>query len=111
MKIDIYTTDARALKQRIASDAENGGLKTWEIRTNNENDKLLTHSLDQWADRVLLKLTPNNTNNVLSVTPRYWSGTQRPSSEEYGTILGRFCERLFVQYYDVISSFNSDPSR
>ena len=105
MKISINVHDPEGLKRRIISDVENGNLPTWELRTNTSYDKLLTHSAEQWVDKVLLRLTPNTIAHQLLVEPRYWSKIQRPTEEEFGTVLGRFCERLFVQYSDVIDSF------
>ena len=52
MRIVIKTQDPEALKTRIVSDVENGNLPTWELRTNKKDDKLLTHSGEQWADKV-----------------------------------------------------------
>ena len=106
MRITIYVNDPEGLKRRIVSDVENGDLPTWELRTNTADDKLLTHSAEQWVDKVLLRLTPNIIDHQLLVEPRYWSKMQRPTKEEFGTVLGRFCERLFVQYSDVIDSFS-----
>lgn len=110
MKIIIYTKNPEGLKGRIISDIENGNLPTWEIRTNKKDDKLLTHAGEQWADRVLLRLTPNN-NQQLIVETRHWSSIEKPSEEEYGTVLGRFCERLFVQYATSIDYFVGDVTR
>ena len=105
MKITINVQNPDGLKRRIVSDVENGNLSTWELRTNTKNDKLLTHSAEQWVDKVLLRLTPDTIAHQLLVEPRYWRDMQRPTEEEFGTVLGRFCERLFAQYSDVIDSF------
>lgn len=105
MRIVIKTQDPEALKTRIVSDVENGNLPTWELRTNKKDDKLLTHSGEQWADKVLLRLTPDNYNQQLLIETRYWSRSPKPSEEQRGTILGRFCERLFVQYAELIDAF------
>ena len=105
MKLIIKTTNPETLKARIVSDVENGNLPTWELRTNKVDDKLLTHSGEQWADKVLLRLTPDVINHQLLIETRYWSSSPKPTDEQRGTVLGRFCERLFVQYKDLIQSF------
>lgn len=105
MRLVINTQDPEALKTRIISDVENGDLPTWELRTNKKDDKLLTHSGEQWADKVLLRMTPDAENQQLLIETRYWSSSPRPSEEQRGTVLGRFCERLFVQYAELIVSF------
>lgn len=107
MRIVIRTNDPEGLKKRIISDVENGVLSTWEIRSNNQEDKLLTHSAEQWVDKVLLRLTPNS-NHQLLIEPRHWKGSAKPSGEDYGTVLGRFCERLFVNYASSITGFDGD---
>ena len=105
MKIIINVQDPKALKKVIVTDVENGNLPTWELRTNSSDDRLLTHSAEQWADKVLLRLTPNESSHQLIIEPRYWNNMQKPTKVEYGTVLGRFCERLFVQYSSFFSSF------
>lgn len=105
MKLIIDTQDPIRLKEQIISDVENGNLLTWELRTNKLDDKLLTHSGEQWADKVLLRLTPSPEACELLVEPRHWREVPNPSKEEIGTVLGRFCERLFVQYASFLSSF------
>ena len=111
MNITIYTKDPEGFKKQIIKDVENGELPTWELRTNDVGDKLLTHSAEQWVDKVLLRLSPNTDAHKLVVEPRYWSKMEKPSDEEFGTIMGRFCERLFVQYSSVIDSFSANVSR
>lgn len=101
----IQTQDPEGLKRRIISDVESGNLPTWELRTNQNNDKLLTHSGDQWADVVLLRLTPDVNTQQLVIEPRHWSSSPKPSEVEKGTVLGRFCERLFIQYAQLIKTF------
>lgn len=110
MRINIRTNDPEGLKRSIIADIENGALSTWEIRINKQGDKLLTHSAEQWVDRVLLRLTPQPDDHLLIVEPRYWRGSTKPSEEDYGTVMGRFCERLFVNYAPVIDSFVGDTN-
>lgn len=111
MKIIIKTNDPEGLKKRIIADIENGDLSTWEIRSNKQDDKLLTHSAEQWVDRVLLRLIPKAADHQLLIEPRYWSGSTKPSEEDYGTVMGRFCERLFVNYASMINGFVGDTNK
>ncbi len=111
MRILVSTNDPEGLKRRIISDVEKGDLLTWEIRSNKHGDKLLTHSAEQWEDKVLLRLIPDSENHRLAIEPRYWSGSAKPSENDYGTVLGRFCERLFVQYSSLIGGFTGDVSK
>lgn len=108
MKIIVKTQNPVGLKNQIISDVENGNLPTWELRTNKKEDKLLTHVGEQWADKVLIRLTPELKINQLVIEPRHWSNVSKPSVEESGTVMGRFCERLFVQYASVIESFKGE---
>lgn len=105
MNIVINVQDPKQLKTIILTDVENGNLQTWELRTNRSGDKLLTHSAEQWVDKVLLRLTSNESAHQLIIEPRYWNNMQKPTKEEFGTVLGRFCERLFVKYSSFFSSF------
>lgn len=106
MKIVIKTNDAKALKNKILNDAKKGALTTWEHRKN-DDDQFITHSPDQWLDKVLLVFTPSDDNKELTVTTSYWKGKDVPTDDEKGTILGRFSERLWIQYKKDLSSFVS----
>lgn len=106
MKIVVKTNDAKTLKTKILNDAKNGSLTTWEHRKN-VDDQFITHSPDQWADKVILVFTPSPDNKELTVTPSYWTGKDIPTNDDNGTILGRFSERLWIQYKNDLSSFVS----
>ena len=106
MKIEIHTPDAKKLKTKILKDAKDGDLSTWDYRLNND-DSFITHSPEQWADKVILVFTPSNDNRILTVAPSYWTGKYKPNADEMGTILGRFSERLWIQYRSEITSFES----
>lgn len=106
MKIIIKTSNAKILKEKILQDAIDGTLNTWEHRKNNE-DQFITHSPKQWVDKVILVFTPSADNKELMVTPSYWIGKEIPTKDEYGTILGRFSERLWIQYRNDMDSFSS----
>lgn len=103
MRILIHTTSATALKAKILKDAKNGDLNTWEYRSNND-DEFITHSPEQWADKVILVFTPSDDNKTLSVEPK---GKYKPVADEMGTIMGRFAERLWIQYRGEYTSFES----
>ena len=44
---------------------------------------------------------------ALTVAPSFWRGQYEPDADEMGTILGRFAERLWIQYRSDYSSFES----
>ncbi len=106
MRIIIHTVNARSLKSKIIKDAKEHYLSTWEYRSNGK-DEFITHSPEQWEDNVILVFTPSQDNTTLTVEPSYWEGKSSPSDEEKGIILGRFAERLWVQYRAYFSSFES----
>lgn len=106
MKIVIKTTDAKALKAKIMKEAKDGTLNTW-IYKKGKDDEFITHSPEQWFDKVILEFIPSKNNDELEVKPGYWTGKDKPTNADYGTILGRFAERLWIQYRDDITSFNS----
>ena len=106
MKIDIHTADANKLKAKIIKDAKAGTLNTWDHRSNKDDD-FITHSPEQWADKVILVFTPSNDNKVLVVEPSFWKGKYKPNADEMGTIMGRFAERLWIQFRGDYTSFES----
>lgn len=106
MKILINTSSAAALKAKILKDSKNGELATWDYRSNND-DEFITHSPEQWADKVILVFTPSDDNKMLSVEPSFWKGEYKPVADEMGTIMGRFAERLWIQYRGEYTSFES----
>ena len=106
MKILINTSNAKALKTKILNDSKDGSLNTWDYRSNND-DEFITHSPEQWADKVILVFTPSKDNKVLEVAPSFWRGKYHPDDDEMGTILGRFAERLWIQYRSDYTSFES----
>lgn len=73
MKIEIHTPDAKKLKTKILKDAKDGDLSTWDYRSNND-DSFITHSPEQWADKVILVFTPSDDNKTLSVEPSFLTG-------------------------------------
>ncbi len=106
MKIVIKTKNADALKKKILKDAKEENMNTWTYRKG-KDDEFITHSPDQWYDKVILGFTPSDDNKELEVFSSYWNGKEIPTKADYGTILGRFAERLWIQYCDDLKSFES----
>lgn len=106
MKIIVNTADAKALKAKILKEAKDGTLNTWTYRKGLE-DEYITHSPEQWYDKVILEFAPSEDNDELEVKASYWTGKEVPTAADYGTILGRFAERLWIQYREDITSSNS----
>jgi hypothetical protein len=51
VKITIPTATGAALKKKIFDAVEDETLKTWEVRSANNDVKVLTHKPEQWYDR------------------------------------------------------------
>lgn len=98
MEIKVYTKDSSSLKSHIIDAANKGELNTWGTRKDKEGDSLLTHTPEQWYDKVVLKFTPND--QYLGIKPYYWNGNKEPTEDDYGYILGRFTEILLARFRD-----------
>ena len=70
MRILIHTTNAKALKTKILKDAKNGDLSTWDHRSNN-NDEFITHSPEQWVDKVILVFTPSEDKKGIDCSTKF----------------------------------------
>lgn len=106
MKIVVKTANAKNLKAKIIKDSKGDNLNTWDYMKN-DKDEFITHNPVQWADKVILVFTQSEDNKELVVTPSFWEGKPVPTDDEFGTIMGRFSERLWIQYRSRYSSFES----
>ena len=103
MEIMIKTDNASLLKQTLLSDASEGTLKTWRVVKSKESGELLTHSPEQWNEKVLLMLTPRDGDKHLVVTSSYWRGNSIPTDDERSYYFGRFVEVLLANYRHLLS--------
>lgn len=106
MEILIYTSNATSLKQALINDANEGTLKTWKVVKSKENGDLLTHSPEQWDEKVLLILTPKDENKQLVVTSSYWRGNTIPTDDDRSYYFGRFVEILLANYRNMFREIN-----
>lgn len=102
MELLVNTKHAISLKNTIIEDAKNGVLKTWRVVTSKEGNELLTHSPEQWNERVLLNLIASG--ESLMITTTYWRGHTVPSDEDRSFYLGRITEVLLANYRNMFSS-------
>ena len=103
MVISISTNSASALKHAILKDAEDGILKTWRVVKSKESGELLTHSPEQWNEKVLLVLTPDDNDSHLKITTTFWRGYPIPTDDDRGYYFGRFVEVLLANYRTMFS--------
>ena len=106
MEIKISTSSASALKTALIKGADDGTLKTWRVVKSKENGELLTHSPEQWNEKVLLILTPIENDNLLIVTTSYWRGHSVPTDDDRSYYFGRFIEALLANYRHMFSEIN-----
>lgn len=75
MKITIYTENPTELKDTIIDYVKNKDdkFKTWELRDGNRNKNMLTHIAEQYKDKALLVLTPNEGKSILTGNLIQWT--------------------------------------
>lgn len=103
MKIEIYTQNPTSLSARIFEKAENGDLRTWNIRKSKNGEQFLTHA-SQWKDAALIQLIPNGGN--LTVTICWWENSE-PEDYTKCIYLGRFSEALLNHFNGYFTSFET----
>jgi len=102
MKITIPTTAGTALKKAIFDAVEDETLRTWEVRTDNNNVEFLTHKPEQWYDRTLLRFTVKK--DVLLIDTTFWKSKGADKVSD-GYFIGRFTEVLLVHFSDDFDTF------
>lgn len=97
MRIEIHTSNATALWNKIKKDIDNDVLKTWSIVKNADKEDFLTHKPTQWFNKALLKptITTNPTRLILTVN---WFTNSVPDEYTKGFYIGRFTEVLLEHY-------------
>lgn len=93
MKIIIYTEKPTKLKDIIIDYIKNedSKFKTWELRDGDKNKNMLTHIAEQYEDKALLILTPNEEKKILSGNLMQW--TKR---KEKGEILTDEIKAIYI---------------
>lgn len=96
MYINAITNDPEKLLKKIIKDIEDEKLATWGIVEDIEDNQFLTHTPDQWNSVVIIH--PISENDHLHFKFTWFSNFDNPGIEKIGTIVGRFTERLMVNY-------------
>ena len=104
MKYIIHTPSAMRLKQEILKRVEekanaNGkAIVTWQIIETDDGEKVLVHTVDQWAEKggIVLKQVPLR--NELQVRFYYWDSCGDRDNNDDMIMLGRFTELLLVHF-------------
>lgn len=102
MKIIIPTTEACALKKRIFDSVADETLKTGSIITGARTIKYLTHTPDQWADKVFLNFKVKG--NALEIVPS-WAKDNIPDVASKSYYIGCFTEVLLVHLSSSYDAF------
>jgi hypothetical protein len=98
MEIRIKCENPSALKNRIIKDAEEGELRTWEIRNGVKMGKILTHTADQYEDKALLVLTSDEDNSVLQGHLVKWEKSENLDYAIKAIYIGRFAQAVLSHY-------------
>src|ERR1035441_2069015 len=98
MEIRIYCKNPSALKNKIFKESEEGELRTWEIRKGKKNGKILTHTADQYEDKALLVLTPDEENSVLKGHLVKWEESVELAYAIEAIYIGRFAQAVLTHY-------------
>lgn len=98
MEIRINCENPSALKNKIIKDAEDGELRTWEIRIGKISGKILTHSADQYEDKALLVLSPDEKNSLLKGNLKKWKDTDQLDYSIEAIYIGRFAQAILTHY-------------
>lgn len=103
MLIVIKGPNCKVLRSSIINDALSEKLPTWGVVNTVQGERLLTHTPEQWNERVLLVLSANNDAEIV-VSASYWKNHEVPSLDDISFYYGRFVEILLAHYRDRISS-------
>lgn len=112
MTYEIYTDNAEELIKTIftfckeKTDLKGNSIDTWAVVKTKDGTKVLIHKTDQWEDKCNIHLDASEDNDVVIVSPRYWSRFPKElrSGTEFGFVLGRFTELLLIHFKDKYSS-------
>ncbi|MDA6068658.1 hypothetical protein NJT12_03405 [Flavobacterium sp. AC] len=107
MKIDIVTTNAKVLNDKIFK-AVGKELETWEARNVAHTGKrFITPIAQQYADVVILHFEVNDNNDRLRVTPHYWEGKDEPTDALFAIVMGMFTAAILTHFSDDFSKLET----
>ena len=98
MQITINCQTPSSSKNKIIEDVEEGELRTWEVRTGNKSGKILTHCANQYEDKSLLVLTPDEESKQLIITLTKWKSADEPDYAVKAIYIGRFTQAVLSHY-------------
>lgn len=110
MEILIKTETPTDLKELILSAVEleeNNEFKTWGVRKGKKHGKILTHIAEQYEDRALLVLQPDEDNKKLKVFLIKWDTQKEELDYAIKAIyIGRFCQAVLTHFGDYFSNIS-----
>ena len=98
MKIEIITSNAAPLKEKIFKAASDKKLETWEVKTSTMKEKFLTPVTSQYNGIVLIKFTIDAKTLNLIASPTHWDSKETPSDAQYAIVIGMFTATLLTHF-------------
>ena len=105
MNYIIYTPSAVKLKKEILdrvsnkTDADGKGIATWKCVETDAGERVLVHTIDQWAEKGCITIKQELGRNELQVRFHYWDSCEDKSNDDDKIILGRFTELILVHFF------------
>jgi hypothetical protein len=105
MNYIIYTPSAVRLKKEILDkvsdkiDANGKGIATWQCIEIDSGERVLVHTIDQWAEKGCIAIKQEPGRNELQVRFYYWDSCEdRSNDDDDKYMLGRFTEFILVHF-------------
>jgi hypothetical protein len=102
MKLLFKTINPTKLKADIFKLIEDEELKTWAL-VESDNVKYIKH-IKQWGEKGVIKMEVDSTNHQLIVKVLKFNSTNEEVKDFEGYYLGRFCEIIFVNFFNNFTS-------
>jgi len=94
-KVDARSSSARLLPEG----RKNGkGIATWQVAETGGSEKVLVHTVDQWAEKGCITLKQEPGRNKLLARFCYWDSCEEQTVDDDKILLGRFTELLLVHF-------------
>ncbi|KAA6300007.1 MAG: hypothetical protein EZS26_003852 [Candidatus Ordinivivax streblomastigis] len=110
MKIIIYTANPTKLRNIIVDHVKNNDnkFKTWDLRGGEKNKNMLTHISEQYKDKALLILTPNEEKKTLSGNLTQWAERKKKgeilTDEIKAIYIGMFSQQVITHLSNFFNS-------
>ena len=104
MNYIIYTSNADRLKEEILDrvseklDVNGNRIATWDCVETDEDDVVLVHTAEQWAEKGCIQLTPMIGFEELQARFHYWDDCEEQTNDDDKYMLGRLTELLLVHF-------------